>query len=71
MRCDLIFTLVHLLPPTFILLPTYMTDWESPAVILSEYSASFIPAKALSSDTYVYASDTYVHVVHVLFGLYM
>jgi hypothetical protein len=55
---------------TFILLPTYMTDWDSPAVVLSEYCASFIHAKVQSSETDLYASVAYVNIVHVLFGLY-
>ena len=59
-----------LLPPTFILIPAYMTDWDSPAVVLSEYCASVIHAKVLSSETYLYASVTYVNIVHFLLGLY-
>ena len=48
-----------------------MTDWESPAVILPEYSASFIHAKVLSSEIHLYAPAAYFEVVHVLFGLFM
>jgi hypothetical protein len=55
---------------TFILFPTYMTDWDSPAVILSEYCAPFIHAKVISSETYIYASVAYVNIVHTLLGLY-
>jgi hypothetical protein len=48
-----------------------MTKWNDPAVILSDYCASFIHAKALSSEANLYASDAYVKIVHVVFGLYM
>jgi hypothetical protein len=47
-----------------------MTNWDSPAVLLSEYCASFIHAKVLSSETYLYASVGYVNIVYTLFGLY-
>ena len=50
---------------------TYMTDWDSPTVLVSEYCASFIYAKVLSSETSLYASDAYVTLVHVLLGLYV
>jgi hypothetical protein len=56
---------------TFISLPAYMTDWDDPAVILSEYCSSFLYAKVLSSGTYLYASVGYVNIVHVMFGIYM
>jgi hypothetical protein len=56
---------------TNLTLSLHMTDWDSPAVILSEYCVSLIHAKDLSSETYLYASAAYVNVVHVLFGLYM
>ncbi len=61
-------------PPSsiaLISLPTYMTDWEEPTVILSEYCESFIRAKVLSSEAYLHASDGYVKIVYFLFGLYM